>query len=275
MRKTLLAGATAGALLAFGAVTPALAISDTSADLSVLHGIPDTPVDVYVNGELTIDDFQPGDLAGPLDLPAGDYEVALTAPDAADASSPVLGPITLTLAANTSYTAVAHLTEAGDPTATLFTNDISETAAGEGRLTVRHVAAAPAVDILAGDTAVVEGLANPDEATLDLAAGTVSASVVAAGTTSPALLGPADVTIADGQLTIVYAWGSLDDDNLALAVQTIDGLHSAPGGVNSGTGGQLAQQDAMMQGGLLIGGLVAAAVLAGGGVLIARSVARR
>ena len=148
-------------------------------------------------------------------------------------------------------------------------------AAGEGRLTVRHVAAAPAVDILAGDTAVVEGLANPDEATLDLAAGTVSASVVAAGTTSPALLGPADVTIADGQLTIVYAWGSLDDDNLALAVQTIDGLHSAPGGVNSGTGGQLAQQDAMMQGGLLIGGLVAAAVLAGGGVLIARSVARR
>ncbi|QPE03631.1 DUF4397 domain-containing protein [Microbacterium schleiferi] len=275
MRKTLLAGATAGALLAFGAVTPALAISDTSADLSVLHGIPDTPVDVYVNGELTIDDFQPGDLAGPLDLPAGDYEVALTAPDAADASSPVLGPITLTLAANTSYTAVAHLTEAGDPTATLFTNDISETAAGEGRLTVRHVAAAPAVDILAGDTAVVEGLANPDEATLDLAAGTVSASVVAAGTTSPALLGPADVTIADGQLTIVYAWGSLDDDNLALAVQTIDGLYSAPGGVNSGTGGQLAQQDAMMQGGLLIGGLVAAAVLAGGGVLIARSVARR
>lgn len=275
MRKTLLAGATAGALLAFGAVTPAFAISDTSADLSVLHGIPDTPVDVYVNGELTIDDFQPGDLAGPLDLPAGDYEVALTAPDAADASSPVLGPITLTLAANTSYTAVAHLTEAGDPTATLFTNDISETAAGEGRLTVRHVAAAPAVDILAGDTAVVEGLANPDEATLDLAAGTVSASVVAAGTTSPALLGPADVTIADGQLTVVYAWGSLDDDNLALAVQTIDGLHSAPGGVNSGTGGQLAQQDAMMQGGLLIGGLVAAVVLAGGGVLIARSVARR
>ena len=55
------------------------------------------------------------------------------------------------------------------PTATLFTNDISTTAAGEGRLTVRHVAAAPAVDILAGGTAVVEDLTNPNEATLNLA----------------------------------------------------------------------------------------------------------
>ncbi len=40
----------------------------------MLHAIPDTPVDVYVNGELTLDNFAPGDLAGPLALPAGDYE---------------------------------------------------------------------------------------------------------------------------------------------------------------------------------------------------------
>ena len=45
--------------------------------------------------------------------------------------------------------------------------------------------AAPAVDVLAGDTPVVEGLENPAERVLDLAAGTVSASVAAAGTTDP------------------------------------------------------------------------------------------
>lgn len=39
------------------------------------------------------------------------------------------------------FTAVAHLTESGDPTATLFTNDTVPTAAGQRRLTVRHVAA--------------------------------------------------------------------------------------------------------------------------------------
>ena len=150
MRTRIFAGIAVGAIAAVSLLAPASAATAGNAALSVLHGIPDTPVDVYVNGELTLDDFQPGDLAGPLDLPAGDYEVALTAPDATDAGDPVLGPVTLTLEADTNYTAVAHLDEAGAPTVTPYVNDTSPTAAGEGRLTVRHDAAAPAVDVLAG-----------------------------------------------------------------------------------------------------------------------------
>ncbi|MHC2998544.1 DUF4397 domain-containing protein [Microbacterium sp. HJ5] len=261
MRNKILAGIAAGAVAALGMIAPASADTAGNAVLSVLHGIPDTPVDVYVNGALTLDDFQPGDLAGPLDLPAGDYEVALTAPDATDDSAPVLGPATLTLEADTNYTAVAHLDESGAPVLTPYVNDTSPTAAGEGRLTVRHDAAAPAVDVLAGGTPVIEGLANPDEASLDLPAGTVEASVAAAGTTDP-VIGPAPVEIQEGVLTIVYAWGSLEDENLDLAVQTITGLHSAPDGVNSGTGGQLAQRDALQQAMWIIGGLIVATGLA-------------
>ncbi len=269
MRKTTAAGIAAGVVAALGIAMPASA--DTTADeatLSVLHGIPDTPVDVYVNGDLTLDDFAPGDLAGPLSLPAGDYEVAITAPDAADASSPILGPASLTLDAGVNYTAVAHLSESGDPSLTPFVNDTSATAAGEGRLTVRHVAAAPAVDILAGDTAVITDLSNPDEASLDLAAGTISASVALAGTTDP-VLGPADVTVAEGELTIVYAWGSAEDGNLDLAVQTVTGLHSSPDGVPSGTAGYLAERDAAatttmwaVGGGLVLAGVVTALLIA-------------
>ena len=245
MRKTAAAGLVVGmtAALGFAIGAPATAATTDTAQLSVLHGIPDTPVDVYVNGDLTLDNFQPGDLAGPLDLPAGDYEVALTAPDAADASSPVLGPATLTLAAGKNYTAAAHLNEEGEPALKAFENNTATTAAGQGRLTVRHVAAAPAVDILAGGAPVIEDLTNPNESTLDLPASTVSAAVALAGTTEP-VLGPVDVAIQDGVLTIVYAWGSAEDDNLALAVQTISGLHSNPGGVPSGTAGYLAQRDA-------------------------------
>lgn len=269
MRKTTAAGIAAGVVAALGIAMPASA--DTTADeatLSVLHGIPDTPVDVYVNGDLTLDDFAPGDLAGPLSLPAGDYEVAITAPDAADASSPILGPASLTLDAGVNYTAVAHLSESGDPSLTPFVNDTSATAAGEGRLTVRHVAAAPAVDILAGDAAVITDLSNPDEASLDLAAGTISASVALAGTTDP-VLGPADVTVAEGELTIVYAWGSAEDGNLDLAVQTVTGLHSSPDGVPSGTAGYLAERDAAatttmwaVGGGLVLAGVVTALLIA-------------
>ncbi|PFG35009.1 DUF4397 domain-containing protein [Sanguibacter antarcticus] len=264
----ILATGAATAMVGLGALAAPAQAADGDAQLSVLHAVPGLTVDVWVNGELTLDDFAPGDLAGPLDLPAGTYTVAITAADAVDASDPAIGPVDLPLEAGTSYTAAAHLDADGAPTATLFTNDTSTTAPGEGRLTVRHVAAAPAVDVLAGGSAVVSGLTNPMEEVLDLPAGTVSASVAAAGTTDP-LIGPADVTVAEGVNTIVYAWGSLEDDNLALATQTIDGLHSTPAGVPAGEVGLADTSSSSVSPlGVGIGGAILAAVL--GGAFLAR-----
>ena len=96
MKKILAAAIGAGALVVLGAVAPANA-AEAPAKLSVLHGVPGLTVDVYVNNELTLDDFEPGDLAGPLELPAGTYTVAITASDAADASAPAIGPVDLPL----------------------------------------------------------------------------------------------------------------------------------------------------------------------------------
>ncbi|WP_120338080.1 DUF4397 domain-containing protein [Cryobacterium soli] len=260
MRKTLIVGVAAGALVALAGIAPANAADDV-AQLSVLHGVPGLTVDVYVNGDLTLDNFEPGDLAGPLELAPGTYTVAITASDATDASSPAIGPVDLPLEGGKNYTAVAHLDAAGTPTATLFTNDIATVGAGEGRLTVRHVAAAPAVDILAGGTPVITNLTNPNESLLTLPAGTVSASVAATGTTDP-VIGPADVNVAEGTNTIVYAWGSLADANLALAVQTIDGLHSNPDGVPAGSAGLVATNQPGDATGWWIGGAALALVLA-------------
>lgn len=220
MRKPLAAVAVSAlaafAVAGFGAPAGA---QDPTGTVTVIHGIPDTPVDVYVNGDLTLDDFQPGTVTDPLELPAGDYTISLTAPDAADDSAPILtGDTTLPAGANASI--IANLDASGAPALTVFVNDTAPTAAGEGRLVVRHTAAAPAVDVLAGDTPVIEGLENPDEATLSLPAGTVSASVAAAGTTE-AVIGPVDVPVVAGQVTIVYAIGSLEDGTLGAAVQTI------------------------------------------------------
>jgi hypothetical protein len=75
------------------------------------------------------------------------------------------------------------------------------------------------------------------------------------------VIGPAEVTVAEGKNTIVYAWGSLEDDNLKLAVQTISGLHSPPHGVNAGEAGLAA--DRSWSGYLLL------VPLLGGGVALA------
>jgi hypothetical protein len=244
VKPRLIAGAAAGAVLIAALAVPTSASAATNAQLSVLHGIPGVTVDVWVNGALTLDDFTPGTLAGPLSLAPATYSVAITASNATSATDQVvIGPIDLPLADGGNYTAVAHLNVGGTPTATLFTNDISKTAPGQGRLTVRHVAAAPAVDILAGTAPVISGLTNPNEKVLNLPTATVSASVVAAGTTTPALLGPADVPIQEGVNTIVYAYGSAQNSTLALAVQTITGLHTPPAGVPAGETGAAARAE--------------------------------
>ena len=265
MRKTLPAAVTAAVGLAVMAPLSAAAMDhDDYAELSVLHGVPGLTVDVYVDGELTLDDFEPGELAGPLELPAGDYEVAITAADAEDDSDPVLGPVDLTLEEDGNYTAAAHLDAEGAPTVTAFENDTDELAAGEGRLTVRHIAAAPAVDVWAGDEVVVPGLENPDEASLEIPAGTVPAAISVAGTTEP-VLGPADVEVAEGMTTIAYAWGSAEDGTLDLATPTVEGMHSAPEGVPTGDTRLPADQQ-----GLMLAGGAGLMVLLSAGALAAR-----
>ncbi|OAE00446.1 DUF4397 domain-containing protein [Arthrobacter sp. OY3WO11] len=271
--RILTAGAGAAAIAAAIALAGPAQAAEGDAQLSVLHGVPGLTVDVWVNGDRTLDDFTPGSLAGPLALPAGAYELAITASDAADASAAVIGPVSVTLAANGNYTAVANLDAAGNPTANLFTNDVSQIEAGKGKLTVRHTAAAPAVDILAGGSPVITNLANPNEQTLTLDPGTVPAAVAATGTTAP-VIGPADVTIAEGTHTIVYAWGSLADSNLQLAVQTIEGLHSAPGSVPGALDGSTVAAPADSTA-LMAGFGAAALALLLGGVGVARTVAAR
>jgi hypothetical protein len=145
-------------------------------------------------------------------------------------------------------------------------NDVSTVPAGQARITVRHTAAAPAVDVRAGGAVVVPDLENPDEATLTVPAGTVSADVVVAGTDTVAI-GPADLTLAEGTTTIVYAWGS-QDAGYELAVQTISGGHSAPSGVPGGTAGLIDTGSLPTPvAALSLAGLVAAGV---GGLRLAR-----
>lgn len=228
-------GAAASLALVATAAVPATAQDD--AQVSVLHAVPGLTVDVYVNGEETLPDFEPGTLTEPLTLPAGDYDIEVYA-DGADPETedPAISAEDLAVPGGANITLTANLDADGNPALNAFVNDTSTVEAGQTRLTVRHTAAAPAVDIRAGGSPVIEGLTNPNEEVLNLEAGTVSADVVLAGTEDVAI-GPADLDLAEGTNTIVYAWGSAADGNLDLAVQTIAGLHSDPSGVPSGASG--------------------------------------
>ncbi|GAA1556397.1 DUF4397 domain-containing protein [Kribbella sancticallisti] len=229
------------------AAAPAAATAERStadATVSVLHGVPGATVDVYAGGKALLTNFKPGTLTDPLKLPAGEYDLKVVAAGAGASGKAVIQANDVTVPGGANITVVAHLDASGKPKLTPFVNDVSKLGAGKARLTVRHTAAAPAVDIRAAGTPVFKGLTNPKEAKADLPAGTVKADVALAGTSTVAI-GPADVPLKEGANTIVYAWGSASAKNLKLAVQTISGLHSNPSGVPGGTGGQVAMQESV------------------------------
>lgn len=267
MRNRILAGLGVAALATVGVAAPANAISDTTADLYVVHAVPDVTVDVYVNDALTLEAFEPTTVAGPLDLPAGDYEVAIFATGADPAvDAPAIGPATFALEANTSYTVVAHPDETGALTATAFVNDISAIAAGEARVTVRHTAEAPAVDVLAGGDVVIPGLENGNEAGLDVPAGELLVSVTLAGGGAE-VLPETTLNLAEGTSTIVHAYNATDA-GIEVIVQTISGLGEAPAGIPGGQAGLVSESSSV--GWAAAGVALLLAVLAGVGVIARR-----
>jgi hypothetical protein len=236
--RTALVTAGVGAItaLAVAGATPALArppaADSDKATVSVLHAVPGLTVDVYADGRELVPDFEPGDLTDPQQLDPGSYDIEVFEDGAGPDGEPAVQK-RVEVPAGADATVVAHLGEDGTPTLDAYVNDLSEVAAGKARLTVRHVAAAPAVDVRAGGTPVFKDLANPEEAKGEVAAGTVRADVVLTGTDTVAV-GPADLNLPEGTHTVVYAWGSAQDENLALKTQTFDDLRPSPTGSPAG-----------------------------------------
>ena len=202
------------------------------ATIMLAHGIPDTDVDVVVDGDIVIPNYSFGSMED-LSAFAGQTLPNLTV-NLAGTDTVALDLGDFAVPASGNYTVVAHFDADGNPTASVFENDTSTIAAGEGRLVVRHTAAAPEVDILANGSAAFTSVPNGAEGQVDLAAGTISAEVVPAGATEPVVIGPADLPITEGASLIVYAVGSLADGNLTVLTQSISGLGSTPSVVNTG-----------------------------------------
>jgi hypothetical protein len=222
MTKRLAAGAIAAVLGLIAIATlasPAQAQAGTGT-VSVVHGIPGVTVDVYVDDVLTLPAFAPGTVAGPLTLPAATYSIEIFAAGADPATASPVITASVALPAGADASLVANLDASGTPVLNTFVNDTAAAPAGQGRLVVRHTAAAPAVDVLAGATPVFTDLTNPNSVQADLPAGTVSASVNLAGTATT-VIGPAPVTVEAGMATIVYAIGSAEDQTLGVVVQMV------------------------------------------------------
>lgn len=224
------------------------AAAQNPAKVYVVHGIPGIdlglpnalPVDVAINGACAITNFQFGQIVGPVDLPADTYSVAIQLYDETGncGGAVAIGPVDLTFEAGKIYTVIAHLTDAGAPTASLFTNDLGPTGPGNTRLIVHHTAWAPEVDVtVARDPyapsyaktpkLVVGDFANGDQAMADVRPGMWYVSLAPAGT-GVTVIGPVPVELEPFTGYLVYAVGSLTNNTFTFIIKPIEGLKDNP-----------------------------------------------
>ena len=207
------------------------------AQVYVVHGLPlpdsatgpGTPVDVYVNGNLLLDDFTFGDSAGPVSLPAGDYDVQIRTPDG---TTPLIDK-TVAVPASGSFSLVAsYVDAAGTPGINVFSNDTSRPWRGLGAIALHHAAAAPAVDVDLGlfplsrqlpwlKVQAVTAAPNGAQARFVLPTWLAYTADVRVAGTQQVVLSLDDVKVTRKALTNVYVVGSAAGGTLQALVTTI------------------------------------------------------
>jgi hypothetical protein len=204
--------------------------------IRVVHAVPDAPaVDVLVDGTAAIQNLDYAQGTGFAVVSAGSRSVEVRA-RTPGTTTRVIGPATLTLAANRQYTVLATGTVAtiaplvlerpGTPVAT-----------GSARVQVVHAApAAPRVSVfvtapgaaLAGSAPLGTFAFRESLGPVEVPAGTYQIRVTAAGTTAPVLYDSGDVTLAAGADLLVSAIERTGPgaSPIKLAVTTADGTNA-------------------------------------------------
>ncbi|NLX11633.1 MAG: DUF4397 domain-containing protein [Chloroflexi bacterium] len=206
------------ALLIAAVPTFAQDMEEEMVRIRVAHFSPDTPaVDVYVNGEAAITELAFPQVTSWIALPAGTYNLAV-APAGTALEEAAIGPADFELPAGAYLTiAATGSLEAGSLAPTIISEDYADIAEGNARVTVFHaIEDAPAVDVLAGESAVVSNLAFNASAMIDVPAGAYDLAVVPTGEMEPVVLDLAGTELMANTNYFVAAVGSLAEPQVVV-----------------------------------------------------------
>ncbi len=200
--------------------------AEAASRVFVIHGIPGVPVDVYASlagapipTTPTIAGFLPKAIA---DVQAGPatVDIRIYAQGAnPQTAQPVIAVLGAVIPNNVELSVVAHLDGQGAPTATIYRNDNSPVASGMARVSVRHAAQAPAVQLVAGGFPKL-ALTNPYFGDLEVPATTIPLQLQLAFT-GTAVTPTAPLAFASGTRYFVYAIGSVPGNTLDFILQAV------------------------------------------------------
>lgn len=209
--------------------SPAWNGMSSDAAVYVVHGINGSdlgldmmlPVDVEVSGMCVLEGFEFREIAGPLPLPAGSYDIKVRL---ADEANPCSGGVAIDapgvgVTAGLNASIVAHLDADANPTASVFVNDVSR-APGFARIAAHHTADFGAVDILVNGAVAFGGVLNGQQGAETLRPRSYEVAIAIAGTDTRAF--EADLQLRPFTLYNAYAVGTPEKETFEVILQAID-----------------------------------------------------
>lgn len=216
------------------AQTPLPSAPQGTARIQALHASPDAPaVNILIgSSELTDVDYKQG--SGRIELPNNTYQVRVNGilPDGTTAT--VIGPVNVTLAADTLYSVIA-VGAVADIEALVLEQPDTEVPAGSTRLRVVHGAPmAPEVDVylttpgadLSASAPVGTFAFGGDLGPVDVTAGDYQIRVTAAGDATAVVYDSGTVTLEDGANLLVTAVENTATGLAPISLAVLDGTGS-------------------------------------------------
>ena len=193
-------------------------LAPAGSSVVIVQALPGDPVNVEVDGRTVGSDVAVGKVIGPLDLAPGNHEVSFVAAQGGPSSS-----ASVTVNAGTAHDVVLHATAdpAADPMVSTFKTPTAMIAAGKARVQLAHTAEVGAGDIWVDGQPAFKNITNGQFATADVPAGMHKVAIRPAGQTGTPILGPVDVDLAEGTVTLAYAVGNPADDSMTVVAHVL------------------------------------------------------
>ena len=242
MKKLALAGVLGSFVLTLLLAAPGTraATQAPAGTVTVVQAVPGQTVDVEVDGKPVQGDAGVGEFLGPLRLPAGNHELTFT-----DTSGKLHVTSTLTVKPGTTSDVVLHrpASVGGKPVVNSYGTPTDPIGPGKARVLVAHTATVAPADVRVDGQTVFTNIANGEFATADVPAGTHEVELLPTGVESEPILGPIDLTVAAGSVSMVYAVGNPRDGSMEVILHSgrlkADGS-VAPDTIRTGSAGLVA-----------------------------------
>lgn len=207
----------------------------TASAVRFVHGLRGVIADVYFDGAIVIQTFSPDRSSDWLTVTPGTHTIEVRIAGSLATSAPMLSGV-VNSEAGQAWSIVLGLESTGVPAISQFLDDRTPVPAGQIRIVVRHVAAAPPIDVFLNENPIATDLANPNEVTQLVAAGTYQVAVTQTGTTD-ALAPLQNLPLDEGTSNDMYLVGDKTAGTLGWIAVQMTGLQTAPARVQTGDSG--------------------------------------